>query len=621
VADDRTKETAEETATGSATGSASQEPVHTPEESGPGGARVVATSGESLVAAADRPPVTDKVVFGVAAALTVVFLAWGVLGTDSLISVAGSILNDGIIPYGGWAFVLVASGFVLFAIGLSISRYGRIPLGADKEKPEFRTVSWIAMMFSAGMGIGLMFFGVAEPVTHLMSPPPGTALPASDAAVHTAMATTLFHWTVHPWAIYAVVGLAIAYSTFRRGRRQLFSSVFAPLLGERRSSGPLGKAIDIMAIFATLFGSAASLGLGALQVGEGMRYVGWVGEAGTLLLVMVIAVLTVAFVASAVSGVAKGIQWLSNINMVLAAVLAFFVLVVGPTVLILNLVPGAIGDYLREFAEMSGRTGATGGEAMQTWLGGWTIFYWAWWISWTPFVGMFIARISRGRSIRQFVAGVILVPSVVSLFWFAIFGGAAIQQQREALAAQHLTAPELARLNADGSLATAYDPNAWVYNTDGNPQAMTFAFLEHLPLSTLAAVLVIILVAIFFVSGADAASIVMGTLSQGGSVHPQRGVVIFWGVLMGGVAIVMLLAGNGGANALTGLQNLTIIVAAPFAVVMIGLCWSLWRDLRTDPLVLRENEMLRTLRETMDSDMDSDGEHHLRRRMHLGRHH
>ncbi|WP_460406758.1 BCCT family transporter [Actinophytocola sediminis] len=563
-----------------------------PEDTGPG----TSTTADVPEQASDRPAVTDKIVFGVAAALTVVFLAWGVFGTDSMISVASSILNDGIIPYGGWAFVLVASGFVLFAIGLSISRYGRIPLGADEERPEFRTVSWIAMMFSAGMGIGLMFFGVAEPIQHLMAPPPGTELPASDGAVHTAMATTLFHWTIHPWAIYAVVGLAIAYSTFRRGRRQLFSSVFAPLLGERRAAGPVGKAIDVMAIFATLFGSAASLGLGALQVGEGMAFVGWVGEPGTFLMVCIIAVLTIAFVASAVSGVAKGIQWLSNINMVLALVLAAFVFVVGPTVLILNLVPGAIGDYAREFAEMSGRTGATGGEAMQSWLGGWTIFYWAWWISWTPFVGMFIARISRGRSIRQFIGGVILVPSVVSLFWFAIFGGAAIQQQRDALEAQGLTPTELAQHNADGTMSEVYDAGSWVFNPDGTSQAMTFSFLEHLPLSTLAAVLVIILVSIFFVSGADAASVVMGTLSQGGSVHPKRNVVIFWGVLMGCVAIVMLLAGDGGTNALTGLQNLTIIVAAPFALVMIGLCWSLWRDLRTDPLVLREDEMIKALR-------------------------
>jgi choline/carnitine/betaine transport len=564
-------------------------------------------TGERVEGAADRPPRTDRWVFGVSAALTLAFLGWGVFGTDSMVSVASTVLNDGVIPYGGWAFVLVASGFVFFAIGLAISRYGRIPLGADKEKPEFRTASWIAMMFSAGMGIGLMFFGVVEPLTHFMSPPPGTAGPASDEAVHQAMATTLFHWTVHPWAIYAVVGLAIAYSTFRRGRTQLFSSVFVPLIGRRRSEGPLGRAIDIMAIFATLFGSAASLGLGALQVGEGMAYVGWVGEAGTVLLVAVIAVLTMGFVASAVSGVAKGIQWLSNINMVLAFVLAAFVFVVSPTVLILNLVPGAIGDYVREFAEMSGRTGATGGDEMRGWLGSWTIFYWAWWISWTPFVGMFIARISRGRSIRQFVTGVILVPSVVSLFWFAIFGGAAIQQQREALAAGGVTSADL----ANGSAADFFDPARWVYDPSATSEAMTFSFLTHLPLSTVAAILVIVLVSIFFVSGADAASIVMGTLSQGGSVHPRKPVVVFWGVLMGAVAIVMLLVGDDDGDALSGLQNLTIIVAAPFALIMVGLCWALWRDLRTDPLMVKEDEMLKALREADVSEV--------RRRFRVGR--
>jgi choline-glycine betaine transporter len=299
-------------------------------------------------------------------------------------------------------------------------------------------------------------------------------------------------------------------------------------------------------------------------------------------------------VASAVSGVAKGIQWLSNINMVLAFVLAAFVFVVGPAVLILNTVPGAIGDYLREFAEMSGRTGSTGGTEMRDWLGSWTIFYWAWWISWTPFVGMFIARISRGRSIRQFVVGVIGVPSVVSLVWFAIFGGAAIEQQRAALAAQGLSSGDLTK----GSLPDLFDASTWVYDPAATSQAMTFSFLNHLPLSTVAAVLVIILVSIFFVSGADAASVVMGTLSQGGSVHPRTPMVVFWGVLTGAVAIVMLLAGGGGTDALSGLQNLTIIVAAPFALVMVGLCWSLWRDLRTDPIVIRENAALKALRES-----------------------
>ncbi|OQO91223.1 choline transporter [Saccharomonospora piscinae] len=515
---------------------------------------------------ADRPARTDRVVFSVAAVIALAIVAWGVSSPSSLAAVADTALNGAVIPYGGWAFVLTAGGFVVFALWIAVSRYGRIPLGRDDELPEFRTVSWIAMMFSAGMGIGLMFFGVFEPVAHLTSPPPGTVPANSDDAVHLAMATTLFHWTVHPWAIYSVVGLAIAYSAFRRRRSQLISAVFEPLIGRRRSEGPLGKAIDVMAIFATLFGSAASLGLGALQVGGGLASVGWIDDPGTGLLVVIIAVLTVAFVASAVSGIAKGIQWLSNINMVLAALLAVFVLVVGPTVLILNLVPGAIGDYLRELPAMSGRTGVTGGADMQAWLGSWTVFYWAWWISWTPFVGMFIARISRGRTIRQFVIGVIAVPSVVSLVWFAIFGGAAIEAQRSGV-----------------DIAGA-----------GGEEAATFALLETLPWFVPLAVLVMLLVSIFFVSGADAASVVMGTLSQRGSVGPHRRIVIFWGVVMGAVAAVMLLVG--GDDALTGLQNLTILVAVPFVLVMIALCVSLYRDLRRDPLVTSEDEIMRSLR-------------------------
>ena len=516
--------------------------------------------GEPSAERADRPARTDKVVFGVAAAITLCFVAWGVFATDSLASASKTSLTW-IIGNLGWAFVLSASGFVVFALWLAFSRYGRIPLGQDDEKPEFRTISWVAMMFSAGMGIGLMFYGVNEPLTHFVKPPPGTVEGGSDQAVQTAMATTMFHWTLHPWAIYAVVGLAIAYGSFRRGRSQLISAAFAPLLGSKRTNGPAGRAIDVLAIFATLFGSAASLGLGALQIGSGLEVAGWAGEVGNGVLVGIIAVLTAAFVASAVSGVSKGIQWLSNINMVLAVVLAAFIFVVGPTVFILNLVPTALGDYIREMADMAGRTAASGGDATEAWLSGWTIFYWAWWISWTPFVGMFIARISRGRTIRQFVAGVILVPSGVSVVWFAILGGTAIFTQRSGV--------DLA------GRAT--------------PEGQLFALLDNFPLAAVAGVVVMLLVAIFFVSGADAASIVMGTLSQKGSITPSKRVVVFWGVLTGAVAAVMLLVG--GSNALTGLQNLTIIAALPFLLIMIGLCLSLAKDLRSDPLIRREERV------------------------------
>nr|WP_148573885.1 BCCT family transporter [Nocardioides caldifontis] len=498
----------------------------------------------------------DKVVFGVAAAVALAFVAWGVISTDSL-STASTEALGWTVHNTGWLFVLVASAFVVFVIWLAVGKYGRIPLGRDDEEPEFRTSSWIAMMFSAGMGIGLVFWGVAEPLAHLVTPPPGTGEPGNDAAVQTAMATTLFHWTLHPWAIYAVVGLAVAYGVYRRGRSQLISSAFAPLIGERRANGGAGQVIDVLAIFATLFGSAASLGLGALQIASGLEIVSGIGEVGNGLLVGIIALLTVGFVVSAVSGVARGIQWLSNINMVLAVALALFVFVAGPTVFVLDLVPTAIGSYFQDLAMMSARTEAAGGEGMAAWLSGWTVFYWAWWLSWTPFVGVFIARISRGRTIRQFVTGVLLVPSLVSLVWFAIFGGSAIRMQQ------------------DGR--DMGDPAA--------PESQLFAMLEHLPWTGITSVVVMVLVAIFFVSGADAASVVMGSLSQRGNLHPGRGPVIFWGVATGAASAVMLLVG--GDDALTGLQNITIVAALPFALVMVGIAWGLVRDLQSDPIVVR----------------------------------
>jgi choline-glycine betaine transporter len=335
------------------------------------------------------------------------------------------------------------------------------------------------------------------------------------------------------------------------------------------TQGPLGKAIDLLAIFATLFGSAASLGLGALQIGAGLQANG-LPAVGKGILVAIIAILSVAFVCSAVTGVAKGVQFLSNVNMVLAGVLALFVFVAGPTILILNLLPTAIGDYFGNLAQRAARTAASGGDATAEWLAGWTVFYWAWWISWTPFVGMFIARISRGRSIKQFVVGVMLIPSFVSLIWFAIFGGAAINLQRSGT-----------DLASQGS------------------EAQLFGLLQSMPLGTALSVLAMLLVAIFFVSGADAASVVMGTLSQRGSIEPKRWVVIFWGVLMAAIAIIMLLVAPG-SEALTGIQNITIIMAAPFALVMVLLCVALSKDLRDDPLVRRDNRTSEAVEQAVD---------------------
>jgi choline/carnitine/betaine transport len=503
-------------------------------------------------------PRTDRVVFGVSAALTLAFVAWGGLATDSLADVSSTLLEV-VIHNGGWAFVLAASGFVVFALWLAFSRYGKITLGKEGERPEFRTVSWIAMMFSAGMGIGLMFYGVNEPLTHFVDPPPGNDPVDAGAAMADAMATTLFHWTLHPWAIYAVVGLAIAYSAFRRNRRQTISATFTPLIGERAANGAPGRVIDILAIIATLFGSAASLGLGALQIGSGVQELNWMSTVGSGILVAIIAFLTLCFVVSAVSGVEKGIQWLSNINMVLAALLVAFVFVAGPTVLQLDLLPTSIGAYFADLPSMAARTEASAGEDVASWLSSWTVFYWAWWISWTPFVGMFIARISRGRTIRQFIGGVILVPSVVSLVWFAILGGTGMRLQE----------------------------NGAGIADESTPEGQLFAVLREFPIAGVTSLVVMILVGIFFVSGADAASIVMGTLSQKGTLEPNRVVVIFWGALTGAVAAIMLLIGEGGTTALDGLQNLTILAAVPFTVVMVGLCVALMKDLRQDARIQR----------------------------------
>ncbi|RRO14719.1 BCCT family transporter [Saccharopolyspora rhizosphaerae] len=514
---------------------------------------------------------TDRVVFGVAALLVLIFLGWGVSSPGSLGAFADAALRWAVKDI-GWVFALVTTGFVVFVGWLALSRYGAIPLGRDGEQPEFRTPSWIAMMFIAGMGIGLMFFGVAEPLAHYAQPPPDSFAPTGEAAVRASLATTLFHWALHPWAIYSVVGLAIGYGAFRRGRKQTISAAFTPLLGSRPATKPIGKAIDVLALWATLFGSAASLGIGTLQINSGMRSAGWIGAAGGATLVLIIGVLTICFVASAVSGVARGIQWLSGINVALAASLLLFVLITGPTVFVLSLIPTAIGNYVADFAEMAGRAGATGDDAVDEWLSAWTIFYWAWWISWAPFVGTFLARISRGRTIRQFVGGVLLVPSAVSVVWFAVFGGTAIDLQRH------------------GTDVTAA----------GGEETQIFAVINALPIPAVITALVIVLVAIFFITGADSASLVMGKFSQHGTISPSKWMIVFWGVATGSVAAIMLL--SGGDDALEGIQNVTFLASVPFALVMVLMCVSLSQDLRADDLIERRRRAEARLAALVESD-------------------
>lgn len=536
---------------------------------------------------------TDYWVFGIAGALALAFIIWGFITPDGLGTVADAAL-DWVITNTGWLFIIAASVFAVFAIVVAAKNFGRIPLGKDDEKPQFSTVSWISMMFATGMGIGLVFYGVGEPLFFYMSPPPGTVEGQTDAALSTAMGTTLFHWTLFPWAMYAIVGLGMAYGSFRLGRPQLFSSMFTPIFGDRAIHGWGGRVINILAIIATLFGSACSLGLGALQIGGGIQATGMMEKVGSGVLVVIIAILTALFVASAVSGIERGIQWLSNTNMVLAVILALIVFIGGPTLFILNVIPNAIGSFIGDLPQMASRTAASGDEAVSSWLSSWTVFYWAWWVSWTPFVGLFIARISRGRTIRQFVTGVLLVPSTVTLLWFAIFGGGAIGIQERAERAGD-TSAQLAQI-VDGA-------------PDINFDVILFDMLGQLPVagwvSVVLMVLAVLLIAIFFVTGADSASIVMGALSEKGAENPTRKSVVFWGVATGAVAAVMLLAGGDNpAEALNGLKNITIVSALPFVVVMLLLCVAIWKDLSKDPLVLRSTVARQVLENSVSRGVD-----------------
>ncbi|KJY17301.1 MULTISPECIES: BCCT family transporter [Streptomyces] len=495
----------------------------------------------------DGAPDHTVVTLGVIAVLAVV--AWAALAGDSFDTVSSTALAW-VLNNFAWLFVIAADVFLVMCVVLAISRFGRIRLGADDSEPEFTNLSWIAMMFSAGMGIGLMFYGVGEPLTHYLAPPPASgAAPRTGGAALAAMEYSFFHWTLTPWAIYGIAGLALAYATFRKRRGNRLSSAFVPLIGRERADGAPGRAIDLLAVFATVFGTATSLGLGALQVSKGLSLTTGIQDSTTVELIIICS-LSAAFVLSAFSGLHKGVKWLSTGNIVLAAVLMLFVFLLGPTVYILDVIPSSVGGYLSELLPMASRTGAFTDSA---WLGAWTIFYWAWWLSWAPFVGTFIARISRGRTVREFLIGVLLVPSGATVVWFCVMGGTAI------------------RLDSTGAVDFAAELKE-------GTEASLFAMLDALPLSTLTSWVAMALVMTYFVTSADSASLVMGSLTSRGSLHPPTWLVVTWGVLMAAVAAVLLVAGG-----LKSLQTATILVALPFVVVMLLLCWALVKELREDP--------------------------------------
>ncbi|CAM3394689.1 MULTISPECIES: glycine betaine uptake BCCT transporter [Saccharibacillus] len=492
-------------------------------------------------------------VFAVALAIILAFVLWGALFPDQLGTSAQAALDFSTEKF-GWFYLIAAFGFLIFAVYLAFSRFGKIKLGQDDDEPEYSTPTWFAMLFSAGMGIGLVFWGVAEPVSHYIDPPEGTE-PGTAQAAQVAMRYSFFHWGLHPWAIYSVISLALAYFQFRKGYKGLISSTFVPLLGDR-VNGPIGKAIDILAVIATAFGVATSLGLGTLQIAGGIQQI--FGYSSTILVqVLIIAVVTVIYLISSTTGLDKGIRILSNVNMVAAAALLLFVLFVGPTAFIFDTFTVTLGGYVQNIVQMSLRMTPFSDS---TWVSAWTLFYWAWWISWAPFVGTFIARVSRGRTIREFILGVMLVPSLFGCFWFAVFGGSGIYS---------------ARFEGSG-LAAAVEEDV---------TSALFLMLQNLPLGMIVSFVALLLIAMFFITSADSATFVLGMLSSNGTLDPSAKIKITWGLVQSSIAVVLLISGG-----LTALQTASIVVALPFAVIIIGMCFSLYKALSEEDRENRKRE-------------------------------
>ena len=464
--------------------------------------------------------------------------------TQTLLNTAKS----GIFANFSWFYVLAFSVFLGFLVILSVSSLGNIKLGNDEEEPEFGFLSWLAMLFAAGMGVGLMFFGVAEPLTHYLS---DITTGSAEHKQQEALLHTLFHWGIHAWAVYGTIALALAYFGFRYKLPLALRSCFYPLLKER-INGKLGDLIDIMALLATLFGVITTLGFGASQLGAGLHQLGWISENSFSLQIIVIAVVMTLATFSAISGVGKGVKILSELNLTLAFCLLIFVLVAGPTLYLLSAFSDNIGTYLSNLVQLSFKTYVYEQEHTG-WFSGWTILYWAWWCSWAPFVGLFIARISRGRTIREFIFGVLVIPSMFGILWFTVFGNTAIW------------------LN-DGEAAGTLGQMI------SSPETLLFKFLDYLPLSGVTGLVSLVVISLFFITSADSGIYVLNNIaSRDKSLAAPRWQAVMWGVLMSVVAIVLMQSGG-----LANLQAMTLLVALPFAMLMLLMCFSLWKGLSAD---------------------------------------
>ncbi|HEX3032595.1 MAG TPA: BCCT family transporter [Bacillota bacterium] len=487
---------------------------------------------------------TNRSVLYISAAIVLLFVAFGMFLPDSMSTVVNAVFAFLTTDF-GWLYLLAVFIFMVFAFGIALSPYGKIKLGKDDDKPEFSNFQWFAMLFGGGMGIGLVFWSVAEPMMHYLTPPVGKG--GTVEAMENAMRIVFFHWGIHAWVIFAIGGLALAYFQFRKGLPFLVSSAFYPLIGDR-IYGPIGKAIDILSVFATVFGVATSLGLGSSQIATGLQYI-WGIKSSPLTISIIIAIMTVMFTMATVSGLHKAMQMVANLKVWLSIAFMVFIFLFGGMVFILNNFTQAVGAYFQTIIGQSLWMGNLG------WVSGWTVFYWAWWIAWAPFVGQFVARVSKGRTIREFILAVSLLPSGFSLIWLGIYGGAAFNLDKISKGAIQ------AAVNADYTTAL-------------------FVTLKQLPLYSLTAPLAIILIVACFIGAANSATFVLAMLTSGGDMNPSEKLRGFWGIAQGALTIILILVG--GTAALKVLQTASIASAFPFMLIMLVMCYSLLKALRED---------------------------------------
>ncbi|MBQ9069616.1 MAG: BCCT family transporter [Eggerthellaceae bacterium] len=489
-------------------------------------------------------------VFIISLAISLAITLWAVVFNENFSMISNEILNFLEVNF-GWLYLLSVLAFVFFSIAIAASKYGKVKLGPDDSKPEYSTISWFAMLFGCGMGIGLIFWGLSEPICHFAAPMAGID-PGTDAAAMFAMRSTFMDWGFHAWAIFCVMGLGLAYVGFRKNKPQLVSSVLEPLIGEKNAKGWLGKLVDILAIFATVCGIVTSLGLGTMQISAGLEHMTGGAIPNTLVtMIIIVVVISVVYIGTAVIGIDKGIQTVGNINLVLAVALVVLCFILGPSVDQLNNLVGGMGAYFQNFFQDSLLLSAYGDNG---WSLGWRVFYWAWWIAWAPFVGMFIARISRGRTIREFVAGVMLVPSIVAIIWCAVLGSMGLSLWSNGV----FSLEKLTELSA-------------------TPEVALFETFAQYPLGIIISIIAIVLVCTFFITSANSGTFALSMLSSNGDQNPSKTKMMFWGLVQSALAIGMLMAGG-----LKPLQTMSVGSAFPFMFVLIAVMFAIPKALASE---------------------------------------